>query len=236
MFVLAPMGTQEAVDLTMEAFYLADLYRNPVMIMADYTLGLTMEVVEFPPMNNEGLPAKDWALTGDRDRPARRHLAMAQSGGITAANVSTGVDESFGKLSRSEQAARRRHEKYTSFPPRSELIDMDDAEIAIVAYGTMARMILPVQKMLRQQGHKVGIVRPITLFPFPDKALQEASERVNRFGVFECNAGQMVEDVRLAVEGRRPVELYARPGGAAPTPAEIEEEIRRLLARVEVLV
>jgi 2-oxoglutarate ferredoxin oxidoreductase subunit alpha len=234
MFVLAPMGTQEAVDLTMEAFYLADLYRNPVMVMADYTLGLTMEVVEFPPMNNEGLPDKDWALTGDRNRPARRHLAMNQSGGITAANVSSGLDENFGQLSRSEQAAIRRHEKYLSMAPRCEMIDMDDAEVAVVAYGTMARMILPVQKALRAQGNKVGIVRPITLYPFPAKHMQEACNQVRRLDVFECNTGQMVEDVRIAVEGRKPVDLYARPGGAAPTPAEIEEEIRRLLAKVEV--
>jgi 2-oxoglutarate ferredoxin oxidoreductase subunit alpha len=100
----------------------------------------------------------------------------------------------------------------------------------------MARMIRPVQKLLRAEGQKVGIIRPITLFPFPAKHMQDACTQVNRLSVFECNAGQMVEDVRIAVEGRKPVELYARPGGAAPSPAEIEEEIRRLLAKVEVPV
>jgi 2-oxoglutarate ferredoxin oxidoreductase subunit alpha len=220
----------------MEAFYLADLYRNPVMIMADYTLGLTMEVVDFPKMKSEGLPAKDWALTGDRDRPARRHLAMSNSGGITAANVSSGVDENFGKKSRSELAALRKHEKYQAFPPRAELIDMDDADVAIVAFGTMARMILPVQKQLRASGLKVGIIRPITLYPFPTAVINEAAGRVRKIDVFECNTGQMVEDVRIAVNGRCPVELYARPGGAAPTPQEIESEINRLCERVEALV
>jgi 2-oxoglutarate ferredoxin oxidoreductase subunit alpha len=234
MFVLAPMGTQEAAELTMEAFDLADRYRNPVMIMADYTLGLTMEVVEFEDRKATDLPAKEWALTGDRNRPARRHLAMTQSGGITAANVSSGVDESFGTKSRSELAALRRDDKYKSFPARCEQLFMEDAQVGIVAYGTMARMILPVLKKLRAEGLPVGLVRPITLFPFPTDAVREAGARTRKLGVFECNAGQMVEDVRQAAGGVADVQLYARPGGAAPTPQEIEEEIRRL-SRVEVM-
>ena len=229
-FVLAPMGTQEAVDLTQEAFYLADKYRNPVMIMCDYTLGLTMEVVEFSTLDESDLPPKDWALTGDRDREARRSLAMAASGGVTAQNVASGVDESLGTISRPERRYLEMAEKYRSFPARAEQFYMEDAQVAVVAYGTMARMILPVLKQLHDEGLPVGMIRPITLYPFPDAVLQEAASRLAALSVFECNNGQMVEDVRLAVEGRAPVQLYARPGGASPTPQEIEHEIRKLLA------
>ncbi|MBI2766868.1 MAG: 3-methyl-2-oxobutanoate dehydrogenase subunit beta [Chloroflexi bacterium] len=235
MFVLAPMGTQEAVDLTMEAFYLADLYRNPVMIMCDYTLGLTMEVVEFGPMKTEGLAPKDWALTGDRNRPRRGGLAQSAPGGVTAANVATGVDENFGTMSRGEKSARKRADKYRSFPARAELFEMEDAEVAVVAYGTMARMILPVLKLLREQGMKIGLIRPITLFPFPVAVINDAAGRVQKLSVFECNSGQMVEDVERSVAGRCPVEFYGRPGGAAPTPQEIEAELKRLIGKVEVL-
>lgn len=232
--VLAPMGTQEAVELTMDAFYLADLYRNPVMVMCDYTLGLTMEVVEFPPMKTEGLPPKDWALTGDRSRKRRGGLAVAAPGGVTAANVSSGVDENFGQMSRSEVAARRRAAKYQTFPIRYEDFFMEDAEIAVVAYGTMARMILPVLKGLRDEGLKAGMIRPITLYPFPVDHIHASAEKLSRVGVFECNSGQMVEDVERAVAGAAPVEFYGRPGGAAPTPQEIEAEIRRLFSKTEV--
>jgi len=232
-FVLAPMGTQEAVDLTLEAFYLADKFRNPVMIMGDYTLGLTMEVVEFTPVDESDLPAKDWALTGDRTRKARRHLAQAQSGGVTAANVASGVNEAMGTISGPERAAWRKHAKYESFEPRAELIGMDDAEVAVVAYGTVARMILPVLHRVRADGLKVGLVRPITLFPFPDGAIQDAAGSARVLSVFECNTGQMVDDVRRAAGGRAHVEFYGRPGGAAPSPEEIETELRRL-ANLEV--
>ncbi|MCC7363296.1 MAG: 3-methyl-2-oxobutanoate dehydrogenase subunit beta [Dehalococcoidia bacterium] len=232
--VLAPMGTQEAVDLTMEAYYLADYYRNPVMVMCDYTLGLTMEVVEFAPMKTEGLPPKDWALTGDRGRARRGGLASAAPGGVTAANVATGVDESFGTMSRGERSARRRADKYKTFPVRYEDFFMEDAELAVVAYGTMARMILPVLKQLREEGLKVGMIRPITLFPFPEEHINEAAGRLQKVSVFECNSGQMVEDVQRSVNGRCPVEFYGRPGGAAPSPQEIEAEIKRLVGKVEV--
>ncbi len=228
MFVLAPMGTQEAVDLTREAFYLADKFRNPVMIMADYTLGLTMEVVEFKPLDESDLPAKDWALTGDRTRPARRNLAVAAAGGVTAANVATGVDEEIGTISGPEKSAWRRQAKYDSFEPRAELTYLDDADAAVVAYGTVARMILPVIERLRAAGHKIGMIRPITLYPFPNDAIREASGRM-RLDVFECNTGQMVNDVRLAAQSGDDIEFYGRPGGAAPSPDEIEQEILRLL-------
>jgi len=229
MFVLAPMGTQEAVDLTREAFYLADKFRNAVMIMADYTLGLTMEVVEFKPLDESDLPEKDWALTGDRTREARRSLAMAASGGVTAANMATGVDETVGTISGPEKSAWRRHAKYQSFEPRAELTHLDDAEAAGVAYGTVARMILPVLERLREAGHRVGMIRPITLYPFPSDVINEASGRM-RLGVIECNTGQMVDDVRLAAQSSAAVEFYGRPGGAAPSPDEIEGELLRLLS------
>lgn len=231
--VLAPMGTQEAVELTMEAFYLADLYRNPVMIMADYTLGLTMEVVEFPAMKNDGLPPKDWALTGDRNRPHRRGLPEpaapleALAAGDAAALPATMI--------RTEVAARRRAEKYRTFPVRSEDFFMDDAEVAVIAYGTMARMILPVLKKLRDENHRIGMIRPITLFPFPDTRIADAAANLRRMTVLECNTGQMVADVERAAAGRCPVEFYGRPGGGAPSPQEIDAELRQLLAKVEVL-
>ena len=233
-FVLAPMGTQEAVDLTMEAFYLADKFRNPVMIMGDYTLGLTMEVVEFTPVDESDLPPKDWALTGDRTREARRSLAMAAAGGVTAANKATGVDESAGTITAPEKSAWKKVAKYASFEPRAESIEMDDAEVGLVAFGTMARMILPVLRKMRAEGHKVGLVRPITLFPFPSQVMRSAAEKTGKLLVLECNAGQMVDDVRLAVNGAGIVEFYGRPGGAAPTPVEIEHEVLKMLGKVEV--
>lgn len=233
--VLAPMGTQEAVDLTMEAFYLADLYRNPVMIMADYTLGLTMEVVEFSPMKTEGLPEKDWALTGDRNRPPRRGFVESIPGAHSDGDDGADASEDAGTMMRTELAARRRAEKYRSFPVRAEDFFMDDAEVGVVAYGTMARMILPVLKQLRSEGIRVGMIRPITLFPFPSERIADAAGRLSVLSVFECSSGQMVIDVERAVAGRCPTEFYGRPGGAAPSPQEIEAELRRLAGKVGVL-
>jgi 2-oxoglutarate ferredoxin oxidoreductase subunit alpha len=233
-FVLAPMGTQEAVDLTMEAFYIADKYRNPVVIMGDYTLGLTMEVVEFGEVDESDLPPKDWALTGDRNREARRDLAVRASGGITAQAKASGVDESIGVISGPERAVLNMFDKYASFPARHEAVEMEDAEIAVVAYGTMARMVLPSLKKLRAEGIKVGMIRPITLYPFPNDALRQAASKVRVIDVMECSAGQMVDDVRIAVGDATRVELYARPGGASPSPQEIEAEIRRIHSLVEV--
>lgn len=201
--VLAPASAQETADLTVLAFDLADRYRMPVIILGDGYLGQMMEPVALP----DGRPAggsseKDWALTGARGRPARwvRSLLME---GDSLEEHNEMLLERYGLIERDET--------------RWESTGVDDADVVMVAYGIPARICRSVIAEGRSRGLRLGMIRPITLWPFPTDAIREASERV-RGGILvvEMSTGQMVEDVRLAVEGRCPVALYGRSGGRLP--------------------
>ena len=208
--VLAPASVQEMADLTFTAFDLADFYRNPVVILADGMLGQIMEPVTFK--KKKKLPPKDWALTGAKGRKARVIKSL-----ILDAKL---MEEHNWKLFRKYERVKR-HEV------RFEALDLEKAKLLVVAYGTMARIAKEAVKRAQEDKMKVGLIRPITLWPFPTEIISEAGEEVSRFLVCEMNTGQMVEDVRLSLEGKSKVSFYGRPGGSIPTPLDIFKVIEK---------
>lgn len=206
LFVFAPASVQEMVDLIMESFDIADYYRNPVMVMGDGTLGQMMEPVEFKTPKKRDLPPKDWATTGCVGRKPN----IINSLSLVAENL--------------EKLNWRLQEKYKQMKEheqRWELFNTEDAELVLVAYGTTARIAKSVVNKLREQGIKAGLVRPITLFPFPEKAFALLPNTVKAFLAVEMSTGQMIEDVRLSTCDKAPVHFCGRTGGVIPTPAEI---------------
>lgn len=213
--VLAPYSVQEAVDLTYRAFDLADTYRMAVMILGDGMVAQMMEPVRFPPMRSlDDLPAKDWTLTGAKGRPSRFIRSLILD--VTA------MEEHNWKLVRKYQKLEKELRLWEGF-------QLEDAEMVVVAFGTAARIAKGAVKRARKEGVKVGLFRPITLWPFPKQELQSLhSNGKDTFVVFELNAGQMVEDVRLSLGDRANVHSYARPGGAVPSPQELARVFSRL--------
>jgi len=191
--VLAPSTVQEAVDLVMLAFYLADKWRNPVDVLGDFLLGHTSEAVEFRPRDERDLPPKTWAATGARGRRAHNVTPL---GSPEKLNLSPGSH--YGAI-----AAKL--PRIVAAEKRCETGLLDDAEVAVVAFGSPARFVKYAVRVCREEGLKVGWVRPISLWPFPAEAVAEAAGRVRALAVFEQNAGQMIDDVHLAVLGRVPV-------------------------------
>jgi len=214
LLVYAPAGIQEAVDLTVKAFEKADEYRTPVMILGDGILGQMMEPVELPEVEPKRFE-KPWALTGAKQgEPAKviRSLFMLP-----------GED---GMLEQHNYKLKEKYDRMSQHEVMVETLQMDDAEFAVVAYGTAARIAKSAVAAVRAEGIKAGLIRPITLFPFPERAIAAIAEKVKQFLVVEMNLGQMVEDVRLAVNGRVPVAFYGRPGGAILGVDDIAQAIR----------
>jgi 2-oxoglutarate ferredoxin oxidoreductase subunit alpha len=191
--VLAPHTVQEAVDLVMLAFHLADKWRNPVDVLGDFLLGHTAEAVEFRPRDESDLPPKDWAATGARGRRAHNvtPLGSAAKLALDPGSHHAAIAAKLPRIVAAEQ--------------RVETGLLDDAELAVVAFGSPARFVKYAVRACRAAGMRVGWVRPISLWPFPAEAVAAAGARVRALAVFEQNAGQMIDDVRLAVEGRVPV-------------------------------
>jgi len=214
LFVFAPASVQEMVDHVMESFDIADYYRNPVMIMGDGTLGQMMEPVEFKEIPKRELPPKDWATTGakGRDRNIINSLSLIAE-----------------ELEKHNWDLQKKYQHMKDNEQRYELYKCDDAELVMVAYGTTSRIVRSVVNQLREQGIKAGLLRPITIFPFPEKALAQLPESVKAFMAVEMSAGQMVEDVRLAVNGKQPVHFYGRTAGVIPTPAEIINKAKEIM-------
>ena len=209
--VLAPNSCQELANLTYQAFDLADKYRIPVVILGDGMLGQMMEPVELPPeIPLKKLPHKDWTLTGAKGRPSRfiRSLILDP----------IEEEEHNWKL-------MRKYEKIVREEVRWETYFDDDAKMMVIAFGIAARIAKGAIKRLREEGVKVGLLRPITLWPFPFRVIKEFSKKVKHFFVFEMNMGQMVEDVKLGLEGNGEVHFYGRPGGVILTPLEIARVI-----------
>ena len=209
--VLGPNSCQELSDLTYEAFNLADKYLIPVVILGDGMIGQMMEPVELPPeIPLKKLPHKDWALTGAKGRPSRfiRSLILDP----------IKEEEHNWKL-------MRKYERIARDEVRWETYFADDAKMIVIAFGIAARIAKGAIKRLREEGVKVGLLRPITLWPFPFKVIRDLSKKVKHFFVFEMNMGQMVEDVKLAIEGNGEVYFYGRPGGVILTPLEISRVI-----------
>ncbi len=211
MIVLAPASVQEMADMARQAFVLAEKWNNPVMILGDGILGQMMEPVEF---TDQPLPAveKPWATSGAKGR--RPNL-------INSLDI---VPES---LEQRNLALMRKYERIRQEEMDWEEVAADDADIFVVAYGTAARAAKSAVDIARREGIRAGLIRPISLYPFPDHPLAKAAERQLPLLVVEMSSGQMVEDVRLAAEGRTTVYLHHRMGGMVPTPQEIAEELAK---------
>ena len=210
LIVLAPATVQECADLTYKAFYLAQKYKNPTVLLADGLLGQMMEPVEFKEYPYPEIDNSDWALSGAKDRKARIIRSYAPI-----------ADTQCEFLEKLYDKYRKLEENETEW----EEIGTEDADIVLVSFGSTSRNVKTAAKLLRQQGIKAGILRPITLFPFPNKRLQELSKTTKKFIVVEVNMGQMVNDVRLAVNGAVPVELIHKGVGAPPSPEEIVSQV-----------
>jgi 2-oxoglutarate ferredoxin oxidoreductase subunit alpha len=220
MIVLAPSSVQEMADIVTKAFDQAFKYRGPVMILSDGVIGQMMERVVLPEpverWTEEEIRKKNpWATVGklpDRERNI-----------ITSLNLQSAKQELHNIHLQKKYAEIIKHEvEYETF-------DCDDAEYIFVAYGSSARIAQKSVLLAREQGLKVGLLRPITLFPFPDKIIQEMAGKVKGFLVAELSSGQMVEDVKLAVNGRIPVEFYGRMGGMLFSPDELLENLKKKL-------
>lgn len=213
--VLAPYSCEEAYELTAKAFELADIYRNPVMILSDAILGQMKEPLTLRPLNINKIPKDDWALTGAKDRPSRVIKSLfLDSAELAERNL---------KLKRKYQEMEREI--------RFEWIGDGSERVIAVAFGSMARICKEAVLWLRTRGYEVGFFRPITLFPFPRKALREIAELGNPkvFLVFELNLGQMIEDVLVSVGGvGRAVSVFYPPS-VLPFPEDIEGEISKWL-------
>jgi pyruvate/2-oxoacid:ferredoxin oxidoreductase alpha subunit len=211
--VLAPNGAQEMCSLTMKAFDLADKYRTPVYVVADGYIGQMMEPVAFPePVMN--LPRKDWALYADK---ASKH------------NLISSIYLDPNELEAHNRKLQDKYKLIEENETLSESFMLADAEYVLIGYGIVSRVLKTAAEKLRQQGIKAGMLRPITLFPFPSNEITALAERNCRFFVVEMSNGQMLQDVKLAVLGKSPIDFYNRMGGVVPTTEEVIEQAHKNL-------
>ena len=214
--VFAPSSVQEAVELTQLAFDVADKYRNPVMIIGDGIIGQMMEPVTMPQYSPSVKVEKTWAATGWKEGCGRDRAV---------------INSLYIEADRCEQQNLKMQAKYDAISRDEVRVDMqlmDDADFAIVAYGTTARIALTAIRRARKEGIKVGLIRPITLWPFPSEAVGTSAAKVRAMLTVEMSLGQMVDDVRIAANGRCPVEFYGRTGGMVPAVSEIYDQIVRM--------
>ena len=203
------------VDLTSDAFDIGDKYRCPVMIMGDGMLGQMMEPVEFKDVDVSNLPEKEWATTG--------------TGMKRKKNIINSLFLEASELEKLVLERQERYEKIAKNEVRYEAVDTEDADIILVAYGTTSRIAKTAMAKAKEQGLKVGIIRPITLWPFPFEAFNKAlNGKEKKFLCVEMSTGQMVEDVKLAVGDKAEVHFFGRTGGIVPTPKEILNKIIEL--------
>lgn len=197
--VLAPSGPSEVIELMADAFDLAERWRNPVVVVGDYYLAHTWVDVDTPDTAPVAPPSPGWALDGSSGGSGSAKLLSFL--GTTKQRDGVGYD----LAAHYEQCAQRRLEMEVGITPRAELVDTEDADVVLVAYGTMARYATEAVEALRSEGHRVGLVRPITLWPFPSDIVRDATASARSIVVYENNAGQMIDDVRLSVLGACPV-------------------------------
>ncbi len=217
MFVLAPSTIQEMVDFVPLAFEVGEKYRVPSMILSDGMLGQMMEPVEFPEKKDTAIAEKPWATNGHQNK---RPKNIVNSLYIEPEVLENLVKERY-----------ERYEKIKAEEQRAEEFMTEDAEIVVVAFGASSRVARSAIKTAREEGIKVGMIRPITLWPFPEKAIEKTIPTAKKYLCVEMNMGQMVDDVRLVVNGRKPVEFFGRTGGVIPTPAEVLDQIRALAGK-----
>lgn len=215
LIVLAPASVQEMADFVELGFELAFKYRNPAMILSDGAIGQMMEKVWLGPQKERSKTVPEWATTG---KPPTRERNI-----ITSLELDPNRQEIFNKKLIAKYNQIRENEV------RFEEFQCEDAEYLLVAYGTSARVCQKSVEIARKQGIKAGLLRPITLFPYPSKRINELAERIKLILTVEMSAGQMVEDVMLSVNGKVPVHFYGRMGGMVPTPDEVIDDLRKLI-------
>ncbi len=214
LIVLAPSTVQELADLTIKAFDLSDKYRNPAMILGDGLLGQMMEPVEFKEYDINSIPSKEsWALGSSHGREART---------IVPFNLDAGE---------MEKINNRLKQKYIDMQKEAEceVVNMDNPDIIVVAYGIVARIVKTAIQKAKKDGINIGLLRPITLYPFPSAVIRDNVHKAKKILVTEMSMGQMVEDVELAVCGKAEISFYGRTGGVVISPVEILEEVKKLL-------
>ncbi len=214
LFVMAPANLQEMVDMVQEAFDIADYYRNPVMVIGDGMIGQMMEPIEFRAPQKRELPVKDWATTGTKNerKPNIINSLYLDPQGLEDHNIRL-------QKKYAEMKKESRHEAY----------NLENAEIVMAAYGTTSRICKNAIDKLKEEGINVGLIRPMTLWPFPEKAFQEMPDTVKKVLTVEMSMGQMIDDVRLSINGKVPVEFFGRSGGIIPTPNEIIAKVKEML-------
>lgn len=211
--VLAPSSVQELADFTHRAFDLADKYLTPVIILGDGMIGQMMEPVEFKHEAPRTLTVREHSLRGARGRPSR----------FVKTFTSKPAD-----LEEINWSLLRRYQLIAREETTSDAFMVDDAQLIVVAFGIAARIARGAIKNARQEGLKVGLFRPTTLWPYPSRALQELAKKTKHFLVFEMNMGQMIDDVQLALGGKADIHFYGRPGGVVSTPSEVQQVISRV--------
>ncbi len=216
--VLSPSTVQEAIDLTYRAFHLALKYRNPVMLLADGILGQMMEPAEFGKYPYEDPDVSEWALNGANNRAPRNIVSLHMPEGA--------MEELTNKLFDKYKAMEENETTYEDYM-------LKDARLVLTAFGTVGRVAKTAVKKARESGMKVGLFRPVTLFPFPDKDLYEVAKNADMILDLELNKGQMLLDVRSAVFGACPVEFYGRTAGGLLTPDSIYEKICELYKTID---
>ncbi|TCO71802.1 3-methyl-2-oxobutanoate dehydrogenase subunit VorB [Marinisporobacter balticus] len=215
LLVYAPATLQEAVDLTMEAFDAADFYRNPVVISADGMIGQMMEPIEFKEAPKRELLPKDWATIGTK--------------GQREPNIINSLALDPAELEKHNIHLKEKYDLMEKNEVRYELYNMENAELVIVAYGTTSRIVKNAIAAMKEEGIHVGLIRPITLWPFPMKAFDAIPETTKALLSVEMSMGQMIDDVKIANEGKLPVHFYGRSGGMIPTPDGIVESVKKVL-------
>lgn len=219
LLVLAPYNVQEMADFVKLGFELAFKYRNPVMILADGALGQMMEKVELPPQEERVNVEYPWATTG-KPKDGERRI-------ITSLHIQPE------KMEEINLRLQRKYKEMEDKEVRFQSKNLDDAEYVFTGFGLVSRIAMKAMDLGRAKGYKIGWIRPITLFPFPKRIYAEVAPKIKGILDVEMNAGQMVEDVRLSVEGKTRVEFYGRMGGVIPTPEEILGNFEKLFIKGE---
>lgn len=216
--VLSPSTVQEAIDLTYRAFHLSLKYRNPVMILADGLLGQMMEPAEFGEYPYKDPDVSEWALNGADNRPARNVVSLHMPEGA--------LEELTDRLFEKYERVAKEETTYEGFM-------LDDAKLVLTAFGSVGRIAKAAVLKARAKGLKVGLFRPVTLFPFPEQQLHEAAQKADMILDLELNKGQMLLDVRSAVFGASPVEFFGRTAGGLLTPDMILKKVEELYSKID---
>lgn len=212
--VLAPANVQELVDLVMEGFDIADQYRNPVMVLGDGMIGQMMEPVELRKPKPRELPPKDWATDGTK--------------GKRKPNIINSLYLAAEELEAHNKRLQEKYRKIMENEVKVESYKIEDADVVIAAYGTTSRIAKTSIAQLEKEGYKVGLIRPITLWPYPYDEFDKINDKCKGILTVEMNSGQMVDDVKIAVKGRFPVYFHGRTGGMVPTPNEIIDKVKKI--------